>query len=57
MEMKNREWISLGGGFDEQKAWERGRGDAMRERYYKLMQGMRAEESSKENNESLIRPV
>lgn len=37
MEMKNREWISLGGGFDEQKACERGRGDAMRERYYKLM--------------------
>lgn len=46
MEMKNRESISRGGGFDEQKAWERGRGDAMRERYYKLMLGMRAEESS-----------
>lgn len=35
--MKNRERKSLDGGFDEQKAWERGRGDTTRERNYTFM--------------------
>ena len=57
MEMKNWEFISQRGRCDEQRTWERRRGHAMKEKCCELMEGMRREESSRENNETLIRLV
>lgn len=41
---KNQELWGGGVGFDEQMDWESWRGDRTRERFYKLMLGMREEE-------------
>lgn len=50
MEMRNREFINLEGGFDEQTAWERGRRDTVR--VVLQIDAGRREESSEENSKS-----